>query len=220
MTYTNPNHSQKQAYPSTAFYRNFFRLAAPALGLLLLSPCALLAETNAQMAKRIVTVCTTDRPGQVTDQARLVASQIFRGIGVKLVWHIDARFCEAHPDQAIVVSYSRNTPKELRPGTFAMALPYEGTHIEIFSDRVGAVGGGVREDLLGHVLAHEITHMLQGSARHSDSGLMKAHWDRAELAQMKVRHFSFTDLDALLIYNGLAARDAAGAAVAAANRVE
>ena len=102
-----------------------------------------------------------------------------------------------------------------------MALPYEGTHIEIFSDRVVAVGGGVREDLLGHVLAHEITHVLQGSARHSDSGLMKANWDRADLAWMKSHcHLSFTDLDGQLIYAGLAARGATASTVTAVNRVE
>src|SRR5712692_6729361 len=40
---------------------------------------------------------------------------------------------------------------------------------------------------LGHVLAHEITHMLQYTALHSDSGVMKAHWDGPELSQMKKR---------------------------------
>ena len=222
MTYTNPNHSQKQAHPSTAFYRNFFRFAAPALGLLLLSPCAKLAGKDAQAAERTVTVCMTERPDDVTVQAKMGASRIFRHIGVTVAWHNDARFCQAHPDQAIVISYSHHTPKELRPGALATALPFEGIHIEIFYDRILDVQAAVRPaDHLGHVLAHEITHVLQGTARHSDSGLMKAHWDRPELAQMKDSHYlSFTDLDAQLIYAGLAARDAAASTVTAANRVE
>ena len=66
--------------------------------------------------------------------------------------------------------------------------------------------GAVRPDYLGHVLAHEITHMLQYTARHSDSGLMKAHWDAAEMAQIKDRGLGFTKLDAELIYAGLARR--------------
>src|ERR1700693_3070132 len=157
-----------------------------------------------------VAVCAPHSPDEVTAPAQLVASQLFRRIGVNLAWHNDARFCQVHPDQAIVISYSRNTPKELQPGTLAMAFPYVRTHIEIFSDRLVGVGGVVREKLLGHVLAHEITHILQGSALHSDSGLMKEHWDRAELAQMKDHYLSFTDLDVKLIYSGLPMRAGGG----------
>jgi hypothetical protein len=28
-----------------------------------------------------------------------------------------------------------------------------------------------------YVLAHEIAHIIEGSDRHSDSGVMKAEWD-------------------------------------------
>ena len=35
--------------------------------------------------------------------------------------------------------------------------------------------------ILGHILAHEIVHMLQGVARHSNTGLMKARWDTEDL---------------------------------------
>lgn len=31
--------------------------------------------------------------------------------------------------------------------------------------------------LLGHVLAHEIGHILQGVERHSSAGVMKEKWD-------------------------------------------
>ena len=68
----------------------------------------------------------------------------------------------------------------------------------------------VREKLLGHMLAHEITHILQGSALHSDSGLMKEHWDQAELAQINDHYLSFTDLDVKLIYAGLPMRRGGG----------
>ena len=176
-----------------------------------------LAGPGMPAAERTVTLCMAQRPDEVTAPAQLEASEIFKGIRVNLAWHNDARFCQAHPDQAILISYSRNTPKELRPGALAMALPFEGTHIEIFYDRIVGGRGAVRENLLGHVLAHEITHILQGTARHSISGLMKAHWERAELAQMKDHcYLSFTDLDVDLIYHHLAARGAAGSTVSVA----
>ena len=63
--------------------------------------------------------------------------------------------------------------------------------------------------LLGHVLAHEITHVLQGINRHSDGGVMKAEWDAADFEQMRSRTLPFTETDVILIERGLIARDAA-----------
>src|SRR5689334_24555228 len=52
---------------------------------------------------------------------------------------------------------------------------YEGNHIVIFYDRLQRkVKGTQISSLLAHVLAHEVTHILQGIHRHSDRGLMKA----------------------------------------------
>ena len=36
--------------------------------------------------------------------------------------------------------------------------------------------------LLGHVMAHEIAHLLLGTNSHSASGIMRAHWYAQELA--------------------------------------
>ena len=38
--------------------------------------------------------------------------------------------------------------------------------------------------LLGHVLAHEIGHVLQGVARHSATGVMKGRWSLHETSHM------------------------------------
>jgi len=38
--------------------------------------------------------------------------------------------------------------------------------------------------VLAHVLVHEVTHILQGIPRHSESGVMKAQWDSNDFAQM------------------------------------
>src|SRR5580698_9505171 len=57
--------------------------------------------------------------------------------------------------------------------TLAYALPYEGTHIVIFYDRAQAAmpdPEGVAQ-LLAHVLAHEVTHVLEGVSRHSAEGV-------------------------------------------------
>jgi hypothetical protein len=59
------------------------------------------------------------------------------------------------------------------------------TEIEVFYDRVARFPDRQRmPEFLGHVLAHEFVHILEGVARHSDSGLMKARWDDDDCAQM------------------------------------
>jgi hypothetical protein len=74
------------------------------------------------------------------------------------------------------------------------------------------LAGAVSANFLGHILAHEITHVLQNEDRRSDSGLMKAHWDAPELSQMeKHRYLGFTSSDVRLIYAGLATRHARAA---------
>lgn len=46
--------------------------------------------------------------------------------------------------------------------------------------------------LLGHVLAHELGHVLQGVARHSEEGVLKERWSAAEIQVMPTRQLRFT----------------------------
>jgi hypothetical protein len=77
----------------------------------------------------------------------------------------------------------------------------------LFYDRVlAAVGSTVTPYLLGHVLAHEIVHMLQGVEQHSASGLMKARWDNGDYLDMQHTHLKLTQDDLNLIDCGLSQR--------------
>jgi hypothetical protein len=57
---------------------------------------------------------------------------------------------------------------------------------------------------LGHVLAHELAHVLQGFTHHSKAGVMKARWDNGDLEQMARQPLSFSAEDAAAIRSGLA----------------
>ena len=57
--------------------------------------------------------------------------------------------------------------------------------------------------ILAHVMVHEITHVLQGVSRHSESGVMKATWTMKEYGEMLPKPLPFTDDDVLLIRLGL-----------------
>ena len=61
-------------------------------------------------------------------------------------------------------------------------------------------------ELLAHVMVHEITHILQGISRHSDSGIMKANWSGEEFQRMRFKALPFTEEDVVLIRRGLEAR--------------
>jgi hypothetical protein len=155
-------------------------------------------------AERSVTVCMETGPFLGVAEARSLASDMFAAIGVQVSWRRGFHGC---PSGGILISLADGTPATLVPGALAYALPYEGTHIRVFYDR--ATQYHHRREMpivLGHVLVHEITHILQGISRHSESGIMKARWDQRDFDLMDRKPLEFTTEDVDLIYRGLAAR--------------
>jgi hypothetical protein len=162
------------------------------------------ASDAAQTPNRVVTVCLSpgaNAPALYRGQA--AASQIFKQAGIRLNWRVDEGACGAARN-GIVVSVSRATPESRHPGALAYAMPFEGTRIVLFYDRVlAAVTPAVAPFLVGHVLAHEIAHILQGISRHSADGIMKLSWNSRDYAQMDRGQLNFTQEDIRLIHCGL-----------------
>jgi hypothetical protein len=99
----------------------------------------------------------------------------------------------------------------LEPGALGSALPYApcGTRITVFVDRLRprlrlAKNPIAQGAILGHVIAHEVTHAVQGIVRHSDRGLMKARWNEDDFWRMDGNPLEYTRVDLNLIRNGLA----------------
>jgi len=63
-------------------------------------------------------------------------------------------------------------------------------------------------------MAHEIAHVMEGTCRHSDEGIMKARWNYADYREMGSRHLRFASVDVELIHQGLAVRTARPVATA------
>lgn len=147
---------------------------------------------------------TASVPSLVKVQAQGLARSMFAGIGVTLNW----RLAPSHPEPgAIVIEFVTSTPERFMPDALAYALPYEGVHIRIFWDRLAP--DPTRRELLAHVMVHEITHILQGVARHSDEGIMKARWSPQDRASLVSQPLRFTPFDIDLIYKGMDARSVA-----------
>ena len=141
-------------------------LSFPAvLGLSLLTCVAGNAKEPAASSE--VTVClrnaVVSTPGAI-ERAKLVAKNMFASIGVNLHWRAPG----SEPGSGIDVEVML-TGEEFRDdnsGPLAEAFPFAGKagHITIRYDRVRNSAGTCRElepTLLGHVLVHEITHVLQ-----------------------------------------------------------
>jgi len=150
-------------------------------------------------------------------RAEAIASRMFATAGVALEWRSAASAACRNSDQArtVVLDFHIESAPSEHPGAFAYALPYQGSHIVVLFDRFERTVGGPRQVsfVLAHVMAHEITHLLEGVARHSQTGLMKAHWDAHDLMQMAVTPLPFAPEDVGLIQRGLRVR-AVGAASA------
>jgi hypothetical protein len=158
-------------------------------------------------AAETVQICSEISPGATSYfRSRNIATQMFAGIGVGIEWRNES----SCPAGAIRVSFSTRTPAELLPGALAYALPYEGTHIVIFYDRVHAavVDPDRATALMAHVMAHEITHVLEGVSRHSAEGVLKAHWTTTDFSRMSWKPLKFADEDIVLIHLGLGKRAA------------
>lgn len=137
-------------------------------------------------------------------RARNIVQESYADIGVKVIWRsVNAAplSCEKKPGRRqIVFNFRNGTVTGRSRDALAFANPYlqEGPCVTLLMDRLKdeAERNPVRTGfLLGHVLAHEIGHVLQGIARHSDSGLMKERWSEREVREMRTARLRFTAYD-------------------------
>jgi hypothetical protein len=153
-------------------------------------------------ADALVTVFTYDRAGvpeAVMAGAKRVATAAFAAAGIEVKWAESKRPGERRvvaTGEALRVVFDGPASAGFRP--HAMAFTNFGggadADIHVFYNRVAgledtlahlSVGTHTRmPEFLGNVLAHELTHALEGVKRHSSEGLMKAEWSAGDIARM------------------------------------
>ena len=141
-------------------------------------------------------------PHLISRLAQGLATRIFAEIGIALKWGACEQIDESS-QTPIVVQLVSGTKEGLMSGVLGSAMPYR-RHIIIFFDRIETMQDP--STVLGHVMAHEITHIIQGFPRHSDTGLMKPHWSGHDLTQMRYRPLPFAREDLILLYAALEMR--------------
>lgn len=154
---------------------------------------------------QVIPVCVDATANSITTifQARGIASKMFAAAGVSIDWR-GGNNC---PADGIRISLSQHSRESDHPNAYAYALPYEGTHIVLFWDRIqNSTGPRGLHYLVAHVLVHEITHILEGTCRHSDTGVLKAVFTRSDIDEMEFHPLPFAAVDLDLIRSGLKAR--------------
>jgi hypothetical protein len=145
-------------------------------------------------------------------RAEAIASRMFATAGVVIEWHTAEPAVCRNPAETrtVILDFDTDTPRGVHPGALAYAKPYEAIHIVVLYDRIAtnSEGPGQVSALLAHVMTHEITHLLEGFAHHSRTGVMKANWDRNDMRQMAFKSLPFDPEDIDLIQLGLSQRAA------------
>jgi hypothetical protein len=144
-------------------------------------------------------------------RAREIVTKRYVEIGVRIVWLNSSPTggCDVRPlHGSINVTLGTSDPKLRHTSALAYANPYltGGACVTLLYDRLqddvrlNPVSTGF---VLGYTLSHEIGHVLQGVARHSETGVMKSRWSPNEIRDMPTRPLHFEDGDRALIRDGL-----------------
>ena len=169
------------------------------------------AEEPASPNPLIVTLHVDDYarvPAGLLVDAQRHASQTYQTAGVELVW-TDAPWSAGTPDaphlRVVILNEEmairRCSLRRTQEGVLGQALvdraSNRGFMAYVFPDRVEQMARTHHGNFvqgLGHVLAHEIGHLLLGAGRHTDTGLMRPLWDPRETVP---QHLTAREVDVI-----------------------
>ncbi len=165
-------------------------------------------ETPADMPQVTINLYNDARvPEPVLTEARLEAANIFRRAEVQIMW-IDCSSSHTlgTSDPACdnprgpshlalrIVPWSFKSSDSVF-GVAFLSPEGEGTYGNVFYDSVEKLHAEWRTGIasvLGHVMAHEIGHLLLGTNAHSRTGIMCSNWHGKELKSISMGTMIFT----------------------------
>jgi len=169
------------------------------------------AKRTAEQKVTVYLVNDANVSSPVLSRARTLAAEMFAGVDVRIEWRAGQREeSQLLRERAIAVRLTLDTPDKFRTSVGAFAMPSEGLHITVLYEHLAwsLAKPALASPLLAHVLVHEITHILEGVARHSETGIMKANWTSGDYYDMQTKTLPFASEDVELIHRGLAQRHA------------
>jgi hypothetical protein len=147
------------------------------------------ADAGAQENPRFTVVVYNDAgvPAPILQQAKGVTERIYQDAGIRLAWK-DHCAPKSGLTQFFVriVSRSLNLPGE----DFGIAFvgpDGRGVQADVFYsgiERLAENNSANPAEIMGHVMAHELGHLLLGMNSHSNIGIMQAHWSGHQFHEM------------------------------------
>jgi hypothetical protein len=162
--------------------------------------------TAVLLAKLPLVVRTYDSAGvapRALEHAQDSARATLASIGIEPIWRpCHATACVGKPPKPHLVEVEVrlvNSPATAVPGSLGYAAvdveQHAGTLATIYIDRIHAMAAQSGIDvgeLIGRVVAHEIGHLVLGTADHAPFGLMRATWTAAEIQRRVPLDWRFT----------------------------
>jgi hypothetical protein len=170
-------------------------------------------EAAAQEHPQVTVVVYNDAgiPAGVIESAKKTAERIYRDAGVAIMWR-DHRAPATGATELFVriVRRSLNLPGE----DFGIAFvgdDGEGVQADIFYSGIEQLTNNTSASaaqVMGHVMAHELGHLLLGMNSHSSFGIMQAHWTEQQLRLMSKGILKFDKRQSRAIWARLINADA------------
>jgi hypothetical protein len=134
-------------------------------------------------------------------RAESIAARILAGAGVHVDWRSGTHRA---PTQVETIEIQLDDSPPTKDASsealgYALLQRTESVRIHIFLDRIHALDRRRTGLALGHVLAHEIGHVLEGVSRHSETGALKANFDAADMRAIFKAPLQFAPVDVALI---------------------
>ena len=149
------------------------------------------AEIPAQSTIRLQLLNAAKVPDDVLEKSRQQVARIFEQAGVEVVWT-----AEAPRLTVIIIPRVLGFDRATSPVMGAALKTTSGLLVQVFFQQVEGFARSHHVDLstiLGHVIAHEVGHLMLPTESHSPTGLMRAEWDSAQMRDVVRGAVTFTD---------------------------
>jgi hypothetical protein len=151
--------------------------------------------------------------------ASTAAADVFDAAGVVATWRVcgmgaASAVCSEVPGPREVSVRLVGAGPQAAPGSLGFAFvdveQHAGSLATIFMDRVerlARMSGIEQGTLLGRAMAHEVSHLLLGTSRHAETGLMRAVWSEGELRRDRRSDWRLSKQDSEQLRQAAAARE-------------
>ena len=161
-------------------------------------------------------------PGHDLAKARTTAAGIMKAAGVDVTWPQCP--CLSPVRGAELVVRVTPAPPASTPGSLGFSLVdlelKAGILATVFADRVqrlAAIAAVDDGELLGRVIAHELSHLLIGTRDHGPRGLMRDKWRVSELVEQRRSDWLLSRADSIKIRQAIRRRSSTPPAMLAAD---